>query len=58
MIVKNNKLTDDDITQYCQSVNKLLAAINERSVAKKRKKPVEIEEENYTTSDEDVLVLS
>jgi hypothetical protein len=58
MIVKKNKLTDDDITQYCQSVNKLLASINERSVAKKGKKPVEIEEEDYTASDEDVLVLS
>jgi hypothetical protein len=57
MILKNKKLTDDDITQYCQSVNQLLDSINERSVKKKGKKPVKVEED-YITSDEDILVLS
>jgi hypothetical protein len=58
MILKNKKLIDDDIAQYCQSVDKLLYSIKERSVKKKGKKPVEVEKEKYITSDEDILVMS
>ena len=57
MILKKEKLTDDDIIQYCDSVEKLLEEIKERSITKKRKKAVEVEKD-YATSDEDVLVLS
>jgi len=57
-ILKNKKLTDDEITQYCQSVDTLLASIHERSVSKKDKKTVEVVEKDYIPSDEDMLVLS
>jgi len=57
MILKNKKLTDDDITQYCQSVDTLLASIHERSVAKKGKKTVDVVEKEYIISDEDMVVL-
>ena len=57
-ILKNKKLTDDDIAQFCQSVDTLLASIHERSVAKKGKKTVKVEEKDSITSDEDILVLS
>jgi hypothetical protein len=43
MRVKNKKLSDDDISQYCESVEKLLGSINERSVTKKRKKEAQLE---------------
>ena len=56
-ILKNKKLTDDDIAQFCQSVDTLLASINERSVAKKVKKTVKVGEKDSITSDEDILVL-
>ena len=57
MIVENKKLTDDEIAQYCQSVNELLTSINERSATKKGKKTVEAVEEDHITEDEDILAL-
>jgi hypothetical protein len=53
----NKKLTDDDIAQYCESVERLLETIHERSTTKKGKKTKEVKED-YLTSDEEMLVLS
>jgi hypothetical protein len=54
---KNKIFTDKEIEQYCQSVENLLAKINERSVSKKSKKTVK-EKEDYMTSGKNNLVLS
>jgi hypothetical protein len=54
---KNKIFTDNEIEQYCQSVEQLLAKIKERSVARKSKKTVKAKDD-YETSDKDNLVLS
>ena len=54
---KNKKFSDDDISQYCESVEKLLERIHEKSTTKKRKKTVKAAEERVT-SDEEMFVLS
>lgn len=51
--------TDDEIKQYCESVEQLLMKIKQDSLAKKRRKVKEIEsEEQHIPEDEDELVLS
>ena len=56
---KNIPFTDDEINQYCESVEKLLVKIKEDSLTKKRRKVREIEvEEEPIPVDEDELVLS
>lgn len=56
---KNIPYTDDEINQYCESVEKLLVKIKEDSLTKKRRKVREIEvEEEPVPVDEDELVLS
>lgn len=58
MRLKNKKLTDDDIAQYCKGVEELLSAINEKSAMKKSKKPVGKGAEEHVSEDEDALVLA
>ena len=58
MGIRNSKYTDADISEFCESVEKLLESIHVRVRGKKRKKAVNVEEENYTPSDEDMLVMS
>jgi hypothetical protein len=60
MRVKNKVFTDNEINQYCQGVEELLKAINERSDTKKPKKSVIVEEavDDTVMSDEEYLVLS
>ena len=50
--LKNNKslLTDEQIEQYCYSVEKLLIDINNRSNAKKGKKVNPTEDDNQLIS--------
>ncbi len=58
--LKHNKkslFTDEEIEQYCQSVEKLLVDINDRKASKKTKKVKEIKE-MYVSSDEDDWLLS
>jgi hypothetical protein len=56
---KKRPFTDDEINQYCESVEKLLVKIKEDSLTKKRRKAREIEvEEEPVPVDEDELVLS
>lgn len=56
---KNVPYTDEEINQYCESVEKLLVKIKEDSLTKKRRKVREIEvEEEPVHVDEDELVLS
>jgi len=56
---KNKPYTEDEIREYCESVEKLLIKIKEDSLAKKRRKIREIErEEDHIPEDEDELVLS
>ncbi len=55
----NIPYTDEEINQYCESVEKLLTKIKEDSLTKKRRKVREvIIEEEHITADEDELVLS
>lgn len=63
---KHTPYTDDEIKQYCKSVENLLMKIKEDSLTKKRKKRRELEteleaageEEAYIKEDEDDFVLS
>jgi len=58
---KNKPYTDDEIKNYCESVENLLMKIKEDSLAKKRRKVREIaveEEEVHVPVDEDEFVLS
>jgi len=54
---RKNLFTDEEIEQYCQSVEKLLINIKDNSTAKKSKKEKEIKED-YLSSDEDNWLLS
>ncbi|UCH80683.1 MAG: hypothetical protein JSW20_13245 [Nitrospiraceae bacterium] len=54
---KKNLLTDEQIEQYCQSVEKLLIDINDRrSVSKSRK--VNRKEDEYLAAEEDNQLTS
>ena len=54
---KKNLLTDEQIEQYCQSVEKLLIDINDRrSVSKSRK--VNRKEDEYLASEDNQLMSS
>jgi Na+/phosphate symporter len=56
---KNMPYTDEEINQYCESVEKLLMKIKEDSLTKKRRKVREIEvEEEHVTADEDEFALT
>jgi len=63
---KHTPYTDDEIKQYCESVENLLMKIKEDSLTKKRKKrremamevETEVEEEAYIKEEEDDFVLS
>lgn len=56
--MKVKKLTDDDIKQYCESVDRLLSSIKERGPKKKSNKPVAAEDEDAELYDEDIFVMS
>lgn len=60
MRVKNKTFTEDEINQYCLSVDKLLKSINEKNDTKKPRKRIVVEEEQEekVMSDEDLFVLS
>ena len=54
---KKNLLTDEQIEQYCQSVEKLLIDINDRRSMRKSRK-VNRKEEEYLASEEDNQMIS
>jgi len=53
---KKNIIKDSDIDLYCQSIEKLLGNISERSAAKSRK-PMLMDEPELMDNDEDMLNL-
>lgn len=62
MRVKYKKYTDDEISEFCNGVEKLLSSINERIVTKKRNKGAQVEdiaedEDEAFTRDEDMFVI-
>jgi len=49
---KSSMLTDEEIEQYCYSVEKLLIDISKRSNSKKSKKVNSTEEKHFSLEDE------